>query len=131
MILDSTFLFDLMAEERAAFERGVELVEEGEMQWIPTPVLADAYYGAATTRSTVTFDQLRNHLLGYPRVDVDEEVARIAGGLLAKADDGNGGNCGVGWNDALIGAIGEILDEPVLTRNTADFEALGVPVETY
>lgn len=131
MILDSTFLFDLMAGERAAFERGVELVEEGEMQWIPAPVLAEAYYGAATARSAVTFDELRNRLLGYPRVDVDEEVARVAGTLLAEADDADGGQCGVSWNDALIGATADVLDESVLTRNTADFEALGVPVETY
>lgn len=131
MILDSTYLFDLLADDSDAFERGVELVDDGEMQWIPAPVLAEAYYGAATDRSTVTFDELRNRLLGYPRVDVDEEVARVAGTLLAEADDESGGRSGVSWNDALIGATAEVLDEPVLTRNTADFEALGVPVETY
>ncbi|MFC3960107.1 type II toxin-antitoxin system VapC family toxin [Halovivax cerinus] len=101
------------------------------MQWVLAPVLAEAYYGAATERSTVTVDELRNHLLGYPRVDADEEIARIAGTLLAEADDENGGRCGVSWNDALIGATAESLDESVLTGTVVDFEALGVSVETY
>lgn len=131
MILDSTYLFDLMAENRDAFDKGVELVERGEMQWLPAPVIAEAYYGGATRRSTVTSDELTNSLLGYPRIDVDEEIARTAGVLLATADDDCGGNSGISWNDALIAATADVLDDAVLTRNVDDFETLGVDVETY
>lgn len=131
MILDSTYLFDLMAEDDNAFRKGVELVDRGEMQWLPTLVVAEAFYGAATERSDVAADEVRNRLLGYPRVDIDEEVARVAGQLLAKADDEAGGTSGVGWNDAHIAAIAEVLDEAVLTENVGDFERLGVEVETY
>lgn len=131
MILDSTYLFDLMAEDEDAFEKGVELVDRGEMQWLPTPVVAEAFYGAATDRSDVTADEVRNRLLGYPRVDVDEGVARVAGQLLAEADGEAGGTSGVGWNDAHIAAVAEALDEAVLTENVEDFERLGVKVETY
>ena len=49
MILDSTYVFDLMAEDRNAFEKGVEVVERDELPWLPTPVVAEAYYGAAST----------------------------------------------------------------------------------
>jgi predicted nucleic acid-binding protein len=131
MILDSTFIFDLMREDRAAFEKGVELVERGEMQWLPTPVVAEAYYGAMTVRSDRTPDEIRNRLLAYPRLEVDNEVARTAGSLLAAADDAVGGEAGIGLNDAYIAAMAEILDDAVLTENTADFDALGVATESY
>ena len=120
-----------MAEDTDAFTKGTELVEEGEMQWLPTPVVAEAYYGVATARSDTTEQELRNRLLGYPRVDVDEEIARTAGELLAKADDRVGGDAGVGPNDAYIAAMAEVLDDAVLTANVEDFKVLDVPVETY
>ncbi|CCQ33855.1 PilT protein [Halorhabdus tiamatea SARL4B] len=131
MIIDSSYLFDLMAEDPAAFSKGAELVEKGEMQWLPTPVVAEAYYCVGTVRSDTTEQAVRNRLLGYPRIDVDEEIARKAGELLAAADDHVGGDAGVGPNDAYIAAMADVLDDAVLTDNVEDFEALGVPVETY
>lgn len=131
MIIDSSYLFDLMAEDPDAFSKGTALVEEGEMQWLPTPVIAEAYYGVATARSNTTEQEVRNRLLGYPRIDVDEEIARKAGVLLAAADDRGGGNAGVGPIDGYIAAMADILDDAVLTDNVEDFEAMGVPVETY
>jgi predicted nucleic acid-binding protein len=131
MIIDASFLFDLMAEDRDAFQKGTELVERGEMQWLPTPVVAEAYYGVGTTQSDTTEQEVRNRLLGYPRKEVTEEVAQTAGRLLAEADDREGGNAGVGMNDAYIAAMAETMNDTVLTANVEDFEKLGVPVETY
>jgi len=131
MIIDSSYLFDLMAEDTGAFSKGAELVEKGEMQWLPTPVVAETYYGVATARSDTTEQEVRNRLLGYPRIDVDEEIARKAGELLAAADDRVGGNAGVGPKDGYIAAMADVLDDTVLTDNVEDFEALGVPIETY
>lgn len=131
MILDSTYVFDLMAEDRGAFEKGVEIVERGELQWLPVPVIAEASYGAATERSDTTEFEIRNRLLGYPRIDLNEELSRVAGQLLASADDDSGEDSGIGWNDAHIAAMANVLDQPVLTDNVADFERLGVEVETY
>ena len=131
MIIDASYLFDLMAQRPAAFDKGSELVDRGEMQWLPTPVVAEVYYGVATTRSDTTEDEVRNRLLGYPRIEVDEEIARTAGELLAAADDAVGGNAGVGANDAYIAAMADVLDDAVLTDNVDDFRSLGVPVESY
>jgi hypothetical protein len=131
MIIDSSYLFDLMAGDPDAFEKGTELVERGEMQWLPTPVIAETYYGVATARSDTTEQEVRNRLLAYPRIDVDEEIARTAGELLAAADDRVGANAGVGANDGYIAAMAEVLDDAVVTANVDDFEALGVDVETY
>jgi predicted nucleic acid-binding protein len=131
MIIDASYLFDLMAEKPDAFDKGTELVDRGEMQWLPTPVVAEVYYGVATARSDTTEADVRNRLLAYPRVEVDEEIARTAGELLAAADDAVGGNAGVGANDAYIAAMAEVLDDTVLTDNVEDFRSLGVPVESY
>jgi predicted nucleic acid-binding protein len=131
MIIDSSYLFDLMAEDPDAFSKGTELVEDGEMQWLPTPVVAEAYYGVFTARSNTSEKAVRNRILGYPRIDIDEEIARKAGELLAAADDRVGGNAGVGANDGYIAAMADVLDDAVLTDNVEDFEVLGVPVETY
>lgn len=131
MIVDSSYLFDLMAADADAYSKGAELVEAGEMQWLPTPVVAETYYGVATARSHTTEQAVRNRLLGYPRIEVDEEIAQKAGELLAAADDRVGGNAGVGPNDGYIAAMAEVLDDAVLTSNVEDFQALGVAVETY
>lgn len=132
MILDSSYLFDLIRDDSAAFQKGVELVEVGEVQWLPTPVVAEAYYGVFVSGSDRTEAELRNRLLGYPRLDVTEEVARTAGKLLVRAAEENADRRGnPGANDAYIGAMSEVLDDRVLTENTTDFEKLGVDVETY
>ncbi|AXG09738.1 PIN domain-containing protein [Haloplanus rubicundus] len=130
MIIDSSYLFDLMAEDPDAFSKGTELAEDGEMQWLPTPVVAEIYYGVFTARSNTSEKAVRNRILGYPRIDVDEEIAWKAGKLLAAADD-CGGNAGVGANGGYIAAMADVLDDAVLTDNVEDFEVLGVPVETY
>ena len=101
------------------------------MQWHPVPVVAETYYGVATARSDTTEADVRNRLLGYPRLDGDEEGARTAGRLLAKADDDSGGHANIGANDGYITAMAALLDETVLTDNVGNFERLGVPVETY
>lgn len=131
MIVDSSYLFDLLAGDPDAFAKGADLVEQGELQWLPTPVVAEAYYGVATSRSDTDEQEVRNRLLGYPRIDVDEEIARTAGELLAAADDRADGDAGVGPNDAYIAAMAAVLDDAVLTDNVDDFEALGVPIEPY
>ncbi|MFB6191997.1 MAG: transposase [Haloarculaceae archaeon] len=101
------------------------------MQWLPTPVVVEAYYGVATARSSTTEREVRNRILGYPRIDVDERIARKAGEPLAAADDRVGGNAGIGANDGYIAAMADVLDDAVLTDNVDEFEALGVTVETY
>lgn len=131
MIIDSSYLFDLMAEDPDAFAKGTEIATRAEVQWLPTPVVAETYYGVATARSDTTAQEVRNRLLGYPRIEVTDEIARTAGELLAAADDRAGGDVGVGSNDAYIAAMADVLDDAVLTDNVDDFEALGVTVETY
>jgi len=109
----------------AAIEKGTALTEAGNVQWLPTPVMAEVHYGVAYTASEEARRTVQNALLGYPRVDIDEEIARTASTLLAAADRAADRNSGVETNDAHIGAIADVLDEPVLTANPDDFETLG------
>jgi len=74
---------------------------------------------------------LSNALRMYPIVEQDEDTARLAGELLARADKKTGGKGGVGKVDAMVAAVGKVYDEPVLTDDVDDFEELGVTVEGY
>lgn len=76
MTLDSSYLFDLTGGDLDAFDKGVELSERGEIQWVSTPVVSETYYGATTKRSNTVEEDVRNRLLAHPRIDVDEEIAR-------------------------------------------------------
>ncbi len=120
-----------MDGSQAAIQKGHDLTETGEVQWLPAPVVAEVYYGVVYTKSEDERRQVQNAFLGYPRVDIDEEIARTASTLLAQADREADGNSGVETNDAYIGAIAAVLDDAVLTANPADFETLGVDVSTY
>jgi predicted nucleic acid-binding protein len=130
VILDTSFLIDLFDGEQAAFEKGVELSDEGVVQRVPSPVVTEISYGAEFGDEEERRN-VRNALRMYPVVEQDEDTARCAGELLAEADAQAGGESGVGWIDAMIAAVGEGYEEPVLTDNVEDFEKLGVGVETY
>jgi predicted nucleic acid-binding protein len=133
VILDSSYIFDLIGstESDEAFQKGSALNERGEVQWLPTPVVAEVYYGVTYTKSEEERRTVENGLMGYPRIDVTEGIARIASRLVAEADIAEGGDNGVEANDAYIGAMAESVDDAVLTNNAEHFEKLGVDVETY
>lgn len=133
MILDTSYIFDLMEGDPDAHQKGRELTDSEEVQWLPAPVVAEVYYGVRYAKGEDERREVKNALLGYPRVDIDEEIARTASSLLATADRKSGGvgESGVETNDAYIGAVADVLGQPVLTANPADFEALGVAVESY
>ncbi len=127
MILDSSYLFGLLRSNPDAQHIGLELEADGEMQWLPTPTIAETCYGAAVARPDVTHDDVVEHLRGYPRLDVDVEVARTASDLLAAADDATE----AGVNVAYVGAMAEILDEPVLAADRGPYEPFGVAVREF
>lgn len=64
-------------------------------------------------------------------VEQDEHLARRAGELLARADVDADGDSGIDKVDPMVAAVADVRDEAVLTSNVADFERLGVDVETY
>lgn len=131
MILDTSFLLDLKDGDGDAFERAVGMYERGTVQRVAMPSVWELHYGACYTGSAEERRRVRNLLLMYPPVEIDEKAARRAAELLAAADRGEGGESGVDTEDGLIGAVAEEFDEPVLTDDAGDFRKLGVDYETY
>ena len=131
MILDTSFLLDLKDGDPDAFAKATELFDEDIVQRVAIPSVMELHYGARYTSSKEELRKIRNILLMYPLVDVDERISRRAGELLADADRRAGGDSGVDNEDAVIGAVADQHDEAVLTHNVDDFEALGVDVATY
>ena len=130
MILDTSFLIDLFDGRGAAFEKGIELSENGRVQRVPSPVVVELSYGAAFGGEKER-RKVQNALRMYPIVEQGETIARRAGQLLARADIDAGGESGIDKVDPMIAAVADVYDEPVLTANVDDFEALGVDVEPY
>lgn len=131
MILDTSYLISLFSGERRAFEKGIELTQDDEIQYLPVPVVQELEYGVAMTGSTEEQRNVRNACRLYPPIDLNRETARRAGELLATADTDAGGDAGIDNIDAQVAAIADLLDDAVLTDNVADFERLGVAVESY
>lgn len=130
MILDTSFLIDLFDGKNEAFEKGLELSEQRIVQRVPTPVLMEISYGVRFGEEEER-RKVQNALSMYPVVQLDETIANRAGELLARADQAAGGESGIDKVDPMIAAVADQYDEPVLTLNTDDFEALGVESEAY
>lgn len=135
MILDTAFFLDLNRHDEAAFQKGVELFDAGVPQRVPVQVLFELYYGVGATQSDEELRRVQNVMMGYPPVEADEQIARRAGRMLGAVEQTaseTGEQTGADEGDAYVAATACVLDEPVLTRNVADFEAFErVEVETY
>lgn len=91
MILDTSYVLDLVRREETAFRKGVELHESGTIRRVPAPVRFETFYGAAFLDDSDERRRIRNELMGYPTVAIDDEMARFAGELLARTDRNEGG----------------------------------------
>lgn len=130
MILDTTFLIDVMRDDEAAVSRAADLERDRTPQRVPGIVVFELFIGVGhTDRTAAETDRIEAVVDARPVLDLDEatlrKAGRIKGRLLAEDDD-------VGTGDVLVGATGVVHDEPVLTRNEADFERIpGVEVRSY
>ena len=135
MILDTSYLLDLKRGDSGAFDRGVELHDEGVPQRIPAHVFFELFYGVGRTQSEEERRRVQNALMGYIPVEATPRISRVAGEMLGRIDiedEATGDVTGIEVGDAYVGATARVLDEPVLTRNAADFERMpGVRVESY
>lgn len=133
MILDTAFLIALLRGKRAAFDRGVELAENGIPQRIPLPVLYELQYGVEMEGTADERRAVENLPQLYPVAEMNERRSRRAAKLVADADRAAGGidQSGIDDIDPMVAAIADDVDEPVLTRNVDDFERLGVDVEPF
>lgn len=130
MILDTTFLIDIMEQDVSAVDKLNSLIKKGEPQLVTALTLFELYSGV--TRCSQPDQEKQKILLalrGQVIVHLDADAAERAGeidGELAKK------GLMVSPIDCLIGGISIIKKEKVLTRNVKDFSKMkGVQVESY
>ena len=129
MLLDTSFLIDLMNGDEDAVEKARELETDLVQQRLSSMTLFELYYGIArATDSGSERETVENVLASKPIHPADTAVMRKAGRLAGELH--NEGTP-VGDGDVIIAATADVVEEPVLTRNVDDFERLGVEIETY
>jgi len=129
MLLDTTFLIDLMNGDGGAVDKARELERDLVQQRLSSMTLFELYYGVArASDSPDERERVETVLESKPVHPADTVVMRKAGRLAGRlANDGTPVDDG----DVIIAATADVVDEPVLTRNVDDFERLGAAVETY
>lgn len=129
MLLDTSFLIDLMDGDPAAVEKAEEIERNLIQQRLSSMTLFELYYGVSRSdRSEQERRQVESVLASKPVHPADTAVMRKAGALSGRlANEGSPVDDG----DVVIAATADVVGEPVLTRNVADFDRLGVDIESY
>ena len=132
MIVDTSFVLDVIDDVEAAVSMERELEAEGVALVMPAMTVLELYIGVGTvTNSPAERRAVEAVLDSYPLVAMTPSIARRAGRLLgermADGDDGPG----IGKGDAAVAATAIERDEPVLAGDS-HFETIpGVTLETY
>lgn len=129
MILDTTFVIDVLNGDPGAERRRIELDERGDAAVSAVSVfelVEGAYLSDRTDDELAAILEFLSRLHVLP---VDGEIALLAGELSAELI-GRGER--VEAEDVLIGATAAKTDESILTRNVDHFDRLeGLTIETY
>jgi predicted nucleic acid-binding protein len=134
MIVDTSFILDIVDGVEAAVEKERELEAAGVPLVIPSMTVLELYIGVAKVADTREERQRVEAVLdSYPLVDMTPSISRRAGRLLGKqiavADAGDGP--GIGKGDAAIAATALERDEPVLAGDSHFGNVPGVDHERY
>lgn len=129
MLLDSTFLHDLVRDEPAAVSRLEELIDAGTPVAVSSLTVFEVGVGLRGTgeryrdRFRATVDEIEEHPLGPVEARRALDVQRT---LYDRGEP-------IGAVDVLIaGTAAERDDSTVLTRNVDEFERVdAITVETY
>jgi len=134
MIVDTSFVLDIIDGVEAAVEKERELEAEGVSLAIPSMTVLELYIGVGTAANSPDERRAVDAILdSYPLVDMTPSISRRAGRLLgeriADADEGEGP--GLGKGDAAIAATALERDEPVLAGDSHFGSIPGVVHESY
>lgn len=129
MILDTSFLLDVMASDGAAISRTEEIESNDEPARLSSMTVYELYYGVEISAASVDEQRrVERAIDAYPIVNPDSTIVRRAGRSDATLDlSGRPID-----DDVVIGVTGVVLEEPVLTRNVDHFERIpDLLVESY
>lgn len=132
MIVDTSFVLDVIDDIDAAVEKERTLEAEGVALVIPAMTVLELYIGVGSVAHGQAERRRVEAVLGsYPIVEMTPSIARRAGRLLGeRLSDGEGGP-GIGKGDAAIAATAIERAEAVLTGDDHFKTIDGVDVETY
>lgn len=134
MIVDTSFVLDVIDGVDSALTKERELEAEGVPLVIPSMTVLELYIGVGKVANTREERRTVESVLdSYPLVEMTPSISRRAGRLLGErmADTDDGEGPGMGKGDAAIAATAIERDEPVLAGDT-HFEAIpGVVHERY
>ena len=129
MILDSSFLIDLLRNNPQAVDKAKEFDTKFILKSISIVSVMEIWRGVIR-RGTESYLQKVEKLIDSLRVHtINKEVAIKAAEIEAiLLDQGEI----IDWEDILIAATALIHNEPILTRNVKHFSRIsGVKVESY
>ena len=132
MILDTSFVLDVIDDVEAAVSMERELEAEGVPLVMPAMTVLELYIGVGKVANSAAERRTVEAVLdSYPLVAMTPSIARRAGRLLGErmADSDNGP--GIGKSDAAIAATAIECDEPVLAGDSHFGTIPGVTLETY
>ena len=130
MILDTSFVIDLMRGAKKAVEKLEEFERSGEAIYLTAPTIYELFLGIALSRASDSEKQRVEEVLREQVVlPLDEDAARAAGELQGELM-----REGVPIDplDALIAGIAVARGERVATRNVKHFSRVrGVEIVGY
>ncbi|MEK6968072.1 MAG: PIN domain-containing protein [Nanoarchaeota archaeon] len=130
MIVDTSFVIDVMRNDTSAIEILNELIRRNEPQLLTSPTIFELFHGVARSSRP---ENERNKILGIIEkqiiLNLDAKAAARAGeldGRLVKLGER------ISPIDSMIAAIALENDEAVLTKNKKDFSKIkGLRIVTY
>lgn len=119
MILDTTVLVDLLRASEAAGARVRELEEDGQLLWIPAPVVFELFEGIERAdRPADEQERVGQILDDYTLLAFEPAHARAAGRISGQLVRRGRMLDPV---DVQVAGMALAEDRPVLTRDTGDF----------
>lgn len=134
MIVDTSFLLDVVDQKEPAVTKTRTLESEGVPLALPTMTVLELYIGVGKAEDVREERRVVEAVFdSHPIVETTPSISRRAGRLLGErmsetpSDDGPG----IGKGDAVIAATALERDEPVLTADSQFRHVPGLEVETY
>lgn len=123
MLVDTTFIIDVMSNDKGALERAKELSAASEPLAVGTPTIFELYIGVGlSVRSSEEREKILGVLKSLTQLPLDMPSATRAGLVYAgKTKDGSK----MDPADAMLAGIAIESHQHILTRNRRDFA--GIP----
>jgi tRNA(fMet)-specific endonuclease VapC len=130
VLVDTSFLVDVMRDDQGAVGKATELADEGVPVLVGAPSIFELYVGIGLSlRSSEEKEKVFEVLKSLAQIPLDSQSATRAGLIYAqRAREGTK----MDPEDAMLAGIAVENHQPLLTRNRKHFSGIAdLKVETY